>query len=88
MVSLVFTFVFTPLWSQDDKKYNALLWEISGNGLDHASYLYGTMHISKKLAFNLGDSFYDALRQADIVALGAGPGYMAGRRFPYQQGNG
>lgn len=84
-VFLGFSFFCTPLWSQDDKKYNALLWEISGNGLEHASYLYGTMHISKKLAFNLGDSFYNALRQADIVALELDPGIWQAEDYRINQ---
>ena len=44
------------------KKYPSLLWEITGNGLKHPSYLFGTMHISNKMVFNLGDSFYTALK--------------------------
>jgi uncharacterized protein YbaP (TraB family) len=51
------------------KKYQSLLWEISGNGLDKPSYLYGTMHVSSKLAFHLGDSFFMALKNVDMVAL-------------------
>ncbi|MBS3913808.1 MAG: TraB/GumN family protein [Bacteroidetes bacterium] len=51
------------------RKYPARLWEITGNGLKQPSYLYGTMHVSKKLAFNLGDTFYKALQSADVVAL-------------------
>ena len=33
------------------------------------SYLYGTMHISGKLAFQLGDPFYDCIQSVDVVAL-------------------
>lgn len=51
------------------RKYPARLWEITGNGLKQPSYLYGTMHVSKKLAFNLGDTFYRALNSVDVVAL-------------------
>lgn len=51
------------------RKYPSRLWEISGNGLKQPSYLYGTMHVSKKLAFNLGDTFYRALNSVDVVAL-------------------
>lgn len=51
------------------RKYPARLWEITGNGLKQPSYLYGTMHVSKKLAFNLGDTFYKALQSVDVVAL-------------------
>jgi|GEM_PF-1249185 len=48
---------------------NGLLWEITGNGLKKPSYVYGTMHVSSKLAFHLGDSFYYALMRSDMVAL-------------------
>lgn len=50
-------------------KYPSLLWQISGNGLKKPSYLYGTMHVSRKLVFRLTDSFFKALYSADVVAL-------------------
>lgn len=37
------------------------------------SYLIGTMHVSSKLAFNLPDSFYIAVRNAQVVALETNP---------------
>ncbi len=55
------------------KKYPALLWEISGNGLKQKSYLFGTMHVSKKLVFNLSDSFFYALKSVDKVGLELNP---------------
>ena len=55
------------------QKYQGLLWEITGNGLTKPSYLFGTMHVSSKLAFHLSDSFYYALRQVDAVALELNP---------------
>ena len=55
------------------KKYQGLLWQISGNGLARPSYLFGTMHVSSKLAFHLSDSFYFALKQVDAVALELNP---------------
>lgn len=51
------------------KKYPSLLWEITGNGLKKPSYLYGTMHVSDKVAFNLTDSFFVAIKSCDAVAL-------------------
>lgn len=51
------------------KKYQSLLWEISGNGLKKTSYLYGTMHVSDKLVFNLPDSFFVAIKGVEAVAL-------------------
>jgi uncharacterized protein YbaP (TraB family) len=56
-----------------EKKYPSLLWEISGNGLKKPSYLFGTMHVSNKLAFQLADSFYLGIRNADVVALETNP---------------
>jgi uncharacterized protein YbaP (TraB family) len=50
-------------------KQKGLLWQISGNGLKKPSYVYGTMHVSSKIAFHLGDSFYIALSKSDVVAL-------------------
>ena len=55
------------------KKYKSLLWEITGNGLTRPSYLFGTMHVSNKLVFNLSDSFYRAIRNVDVVALEQNP---------------
>ena len=55
------------------KKYPSLLWEITGKGLKKPSYLIGTMHVSNKLAFNLPDSFYYAIRSANMVALETNP---------------
>ncbi|MBK6775161.1 MAG: TraB/GumN family protein [Flavobacteriales bacterium] len=60
-------------FGQGAENQNALLWRISGNGLPKASYVYGTMHVSKKLAFHLGDPFFDALEQSDAVALELDP---------------
>ena len=56
-----------------DKKYPSLLWEITGNGMKKPSFLIGTMHVSSKMAFNLPDSFYIALRTAQVVALETNP---------------
>src|SRR6187399_2858048 len=55
------------------KKYPSLFWEISGNGLKKPSYLFGTMHVSSKIAFNLADSFYLAIKKSEVVALETNP---------------
>jgi len=57
----------------EQKKYPSLLWEITGKGLQKPSYLFGTMHVSDKLAFHLGDSFYTAIKGVDVVALETNP---------------
>jgi uncharacterized protein YbaP (TraB family) len=51
------------------KKYQSLLWKVSGNGLSKPSYLYGTMHVSEKMVFQLGDPFFNAMEEVDVVAL-------------------
>jgi uncharacterized protein YbaP (TraB family) len=51
------------------RNYPSLLWEISGNGISKPSYLFGTMHVSSKMVFHLSDSFYLAIKNADVVAL-------------------
>lgn len=56
------------------EKYNSLLWEITGNGLKKPSYLYGTMHVSSKLAFHLTDTFFIGLQNAEVIALEQDPG--------------
>ena len=55
------------------KKYQSLLWEISGKGMEKPSYLFGTMHVSNKMVFNLADSFYHALESVHTVALELNP---------------
>jgi len=59
------------LYAQEQR---SLLWEISGNGLTKSSYLYGTMHVSKKIAFRLDDVFYEALIESEAIALESDPG--------------
>lgn len=54
-------------------QYPSLLWEITGKGLSRPSYLFGTMHVSSKMAFHLSDSFYHALSNCDVVALELNP---------------
>jgi uncharacterized protein YbaP (TraB family) len=55
------------------KKYPSLFWEITGNGMKKPSYLFGTMHVSSKIAFHLSDSFYIAIKSCDVVALETNP---------------
>lgn len=54
-------------------KYSSLLWEITGKDLKKSSYLFGTMHVSSKMVFHLSDSFYHAIKTADVVALETNP---------------
>src|SRR6186997_793478 len=74
---------FLSSWSQKvkipPKKYPSLFWEITGNGLEKPSYLFGTMHVSSKMVFHLSDSFYYAMRNVDAVALELNPDLWQGQ---------
>lgn len=90
---IVFTLflVFHCLTAVAQEK-NSLLWEISGNGLRKTSYLYGTMHVSKRIAFRLDDVFYKALDRSEIIALESDPDTwlssdIVGNSMSYSQGN-
>ena len=58
-------FLTLSISAQSAKKYPSRFWEITGNGLTKPSYLYGTMHVSKKLAYYLPDTFFIALKNVD-----------------------
>lgn len=91
---IVFTLLFllySILGFSQEK--NSLLWEISGNGLEQSSYLYGTMHVSKRIAFRLDDVFYEALDKSEVIALESDPGTWLDNEdamgmVGYGQGNG
>ena len=70
LITALLSFTFFISHAQEA---NSLLWEISGNGLQESSYLYGTMHVSRRIAFRLDDVFYDALDKSEIVALESDP---------------
>ena len=76
MMRLFLFFISFPtlLFSQSLPKYPSLLWKITGNGLKNPSYLYGTMHVSNKIAYNLSDQFFEALKSVDVVGLETDPG--------------
>ncbi|MCW5516365.1 TraB/GumN family protein [Muriicola sp. Z0-33] len=69
-IAIIILCFCSPIFAQEK---NSLLWEISGNGLEKTSYLYGTMHVSKKIAFRLDDVFYEALDKSEKVALESDP---------------
>lgn len=73
-------FLSTNAYTQKaSKKYQSLLWEITGNGLTKPSYLFGTMHVSSKMVFHLPDSFYNAIKNVEAVALELNPEVWQGQ---------
>jgi len=83
-VLLLLLAIASPAQRRLDKKYPALLWEITGNGLKKPSYLFGTMHVSSKLVFHLSDSFYLDIRNADVVALELDPQLWQDQLFRFE----
>src|SRR5579871_1020111 len=77
-------FFSVPAQQKDIKKYPALLWEITGNGLKKPSYLFGTMHVSSKMVFHLSDSFYFGIKNSDVVALELDPQLWQDQLFRFQ----
>src|ERR1044072_4867509 len=89
---LTFTIIFVLLLGLNGnsqrstpKTYPSLLWEITGNGIKKPSYLFGTMHVSSKLVFNLPDSFYYAIKNVDAVALELNPDVWQGQMAKLDQ---
>ena len=52
-----------------ESRENALLWEISGNGLAGPSWLYGTIHMICAEDFQLGDSLRASFSRAEKIYL-------------------
>ena len=57
-----------PLTGQAGKENYALLWKISGNGLSHPSYLFGTMHLRDNRVFEFSDSVLVKLDACEAFA--------------------
>lgn len=48
---------------------NSLLWEISGNGLETSSYLFGTIHVMCPDELELTEKVSSALDDAERIVL-------------------
>lgn len=59
--------------TQAQNQQKSLLWKITNPNTKKVSYIYGTMHISGRLAFHLGEEFFDAIESTDAVALESNP---------------
>jgi uncharacterized protein YbaP (TraB family) len=76
MKRLLYILILLPFFTfaQSPKKYPTLLWKITGKGLKKPSYLYGTMHVSSRVAYHLSEQFFSALKSVDVVGLETNPG--------------
>lgn len=59
--------------AQPKPRHYTLLWQISGNGLQKPSYLFGTMHVKDRRVFNFSDSAMLALQGCSRFALEVQP---------------
>lgn len=72
---LVTAFLVTSCQAQqlthlrENKTDNTLLWEVSGNGLEKPSYLFGTFHLLCKDDIHFSDQLKTALRNVDTVYM-------------------
>ncbi len=70
-ILILFIFITINLIGQQEQK--GLLWKISGNGLEKPSFVYGNMHVSGKIAFHLGEEFFESINSVDKIALESNP---------------
>lgn len=52
---------------------SSLIWEVSGNGLEKPSYLFGTIHLIQKQDFFLPEGTEEAFENADVIVLEINP---------------
>lgn len=69
-ITLLITLFSISIFGQ--LKYPSLLWEIRKDN-QKPSYLYGTMHVSERIAFHLSDVFFEKLLSTDKIALESNP---------------
>lgn len=59
----------TPKHLPQNPDGNTLLWEVSGNGLDKPSYLFGTFHLLCKEDIHFSDALKTAMQRADTIYM-------------------
>jgi uncharacterized protein YbaP (TraB family) len=65
----------TPNLQAQAPTEKSVFWEITPKQGGKKSYLYGTMHVSKKVAFRLPNALYEAIKSVDKVGLESNPEY-------------
>ena len=87
---MVLLMITTITYSQHLTYPHTLLWRISGKGLTHPSYLYGTIHLTDKRLFRFGDSVYNAIERSAGLAIELSPdemvAYWINKAFDQVQG--
>lgn len=74
-ILLLWTFITVSCTAQQPKPLpqskdnNTLLWQVSGNGLDKPSYLFGTFHLLCKEDIHFSEALKTAMQRADTVYM-------------------
>ncbi len=64
---LLLTVIFTNTYSQDDQQHTTL-WEISGNGLEKSSYIYGIINFMPKKSFYIPKEVRSSMKNCEVFA--------------------
>ena len=65
----IIIFAFTSQAQTEDSTVNSLLWEISGNGIEQPSYIFGTIHIIPKENFFFTDVMKEKFKTCKKLIL-------------------
>lgn len=76
LLSVLF-FVSVPYAISQEKGGYNLLWEISGKGLKKPSYLFGSIHLKDKRAFNFSDEVMKAIASSSAYVMELHPDTMS-----------
>jgi len=67
---VTFTLVFFGILTiKSQSNDNSLFWKISGNGLEAASYVFGTFHLLCPDDLNITEQMKEAVSQSEVLAL-------------------
>ncbi|WP_316844955.1 TraB/GumN family protein [Pedobacter psychrodurus] len=72
LILIFFAITFKTFSQENNSRYN-LLWQISGKGLSKPSYLFGSMHVKDRRAFNFSDSVIKAIQASSGFVLEVHP---------------
>jgi uncharacterized protein YbaP (TraB family) len=69
VITLTMVLIISAFILQGQESKNSLLWEISGNGLEQSSYLYGTFHLLCPEDLELSKKVTGALNKSEHLVL-------------------
>lgn len=68
LFSAIIVLFFVLAFQEPKQEYaNSILWELSGNGLESPSYLFGTIHLIPKDSFYFPDFMEERLKKSEVL---------------------